>query len=166
MNERDGLLREFDDARALLLAAIAGLAEDDFGRPVGEDRWTVEDLLNHVAAWDEVATATVRDLAAGAPPSMREIADVDAWNERAVAPRRGRAPAETLAALHAARDAFRAALEAVPAALWAAEPRTGTGGETRNIPGIARAWARHDAAHGAELRVFRDRAPGGGPQTG
>ena len=165
MSDRGELLRELDDARALLLAAIDGLTKSDFARPVDEGRWTVEDLLNHVAAWDEAATAAVRDLAAGAPPSMREVADVDAWNERAVAARRGRPPADTLAALHAARGALRAALDAAPADLWGVEPRTGAGGTARNVPGIVRAWARHDAEHAAELRAFRDRATGTGPRA-
>jgi len=156
MGERDELLRGFDDARALLSAAVEGLADDDFGRPVGEGRWTVEDVINHVAAWDQAATAAVRALVAGAPPAMRPVEDVDAWNEGAVAPHRGRRPPETLAALHAARDAFRAVVDAAPAELWAVEPRTGANGEARNLPGIVRAWAGHDAAHAAELRAVRD----------
>ena len=165
MSDRDRLLRDLDDARALLIAATDGLPEADFGQPMTERGWTPEDLLNHVTAWDEVATAAVRDLAAGAPPSMREVTDVDRWNETAVAPLRGRALEDTLAALNAARAAFRAALEAVPTPLWAEEPRTGSEGEARNVPGIVRAWTRHDAEHAADLRVFRDRASGSGPQS-
>ena len=68
MSDRDRMLRESDEARALLLAAVEVLGEAEFGRPVAEGRWTVEDVLNHVAAWDEAATAAVRDLAAGAAP--------------------------------------------------------------------------------------------------
>ncbi len=96
---------------------------------------------------------------------MREMTDVDTWNETAVTSLRGRAPTDTVAALHTARAAFRAALGEVPTPLWAEEPRLGTDGEARNVPGIVRAWARHDAEHAADLRAFRDRAPGSGPQS-
>ena len=164
MNERDRLLRELDDARALLLAATDGLPDADFGRPMADGAWTPEDLLNHVTAWDAYATAAVAVLVTGRPTSAPPVENEDAWNEAAVAPLRGRPPTETLAALHAARDAFRAALEAAPATLWTVTPRTGAGGQGRNLPGIVRAWAEHDAEHAAELRAFRDRAAGSGPQ--
>jgi uncharacterized damage-inducible protein DinB len=145
MDERTRLLREFDDARSRLLAAVEGLSEEDFTRPLGADAWTPEDLLNHIAAWDEYAAAIVRDLTAGRRSNV-SVGDTDEWNARVTATRRGHSLAETLAALQAARAAFHAALGDAPDSLWDIL--------AANVQGRA----EHDTEHANELRALRDRS--------
>ena len=165
MADRNALLRELDDARALLLAAVEGLPDAAFAQTVAAGRdWTVADVLNHVAAWDDIAAESVIDLAAGRPPRSW-VDDVDDWNARAVEDRRDRTPGEILSDLHRARTAFRAALDAAPEAVWTAAPCPTPTGGTVDLPDICHVWAHHDSEHAAELRAFRDRDPGAGPQT-
>ncbi len=163
MVDRERLFRDLNDARALLLAALEGMTDEDLGRHLPGHAWTVADLLHHITAWDEVGEATVKAMETGATLDAF-VADVDAWNEQIVAARHGQDPGTTLTDLHAARERLRATLAAVPSSLWD-QTRTAPGGQPVSLPGICATWTRHDIEHAAELRVVRDRDPAGGPQT-
>ncbi len=58
MVDRERLFRDLDDARALLLAALEGMTDEDLGPHLPGHAWTVADLLHHITAWDEVGAAT------------------------------------------------------------------------------------------------------------
>jgi uncharacterized damage-inducible protein DinB len=77
------LIQEFQQARATLLNAIAGLTEEDFLRPGAVGYWSVKDVLAHLTAWEsELVTALVRieNKQKGAPHIVK-IDDIDEWNE-------------------------------------------------------------------------------------
>ncbi len=67
--------------RERLRALVAGLTDDDLRRPV-TDRWTVADMLGHIAFWDALALSLVEKLEAGVPfsPADHEPDDVDPIN--------------------------------------------------------------------------------------
>lgn len=157
--DRDALLRRLDDARALLLAAIEGVSEADLARPLEEGGWTAQTVLDHIEAWDAFATDAVREVLRGGTPTSP--ADVDVWNAAAVAERRGRSPAATLAALDESRRTLRDGLRAAPEHQWVRNPNP----DLIDLPGLARVWAEHDEEHAAELRAWRDHATVG-PETG
>ena len=163
MDDRETLLRDLDDARALLLASLEGMTGAEVDHPLPDQPWTVADLLHHITAWDEVGAATVAAMERGSRLDMY-VEDVDDWNDRAVASRRGNPPETTLNRLHEARDDLRSALVKAPPALWE-QTSPAPSGRPVSLPGICRTWSRHDAEHAAELRAVRDRDPGGGPQT-
>ncbi len=163
MVNQQTLLRELDDARALLLAAMEGIPEADWADPLPGQAWTVADLLHHITAWDEVGAATVEAMTTGSSLEMF-VDDVVAWNDQAVTARRDTSPGTTLADLHEARERLRSALQKAPSELWK-ETRVSPQGHPVSLPGICGTWTRHDIEHAAELRAVRDRDPGGGPQT-
>jgi hypothetical protein len=85
--------------KSVLIAALNG-ARDEFltgvalippteraSRPVC-GHWTVKDLVGHVADWEQVGVEGLRDMAAGRPPNIAYIPDIDAWNRRHAAARR------------------------------------------------------------------------------
>ncbi len=153
MREPAQVRRGLDRARERLDVAVARLRDEDYGRSVGADDWTVRDVLNHVAAWDEVAATTVRELAAGIPPT-RYIQDVDAFNAQAVAAGRGRSPAECRAAVAAARRSFLAELDRASPEAWTREMTESEGRARVSIPIVCNVWTRHDEEHAAELEAL------------
>ena len=55
-----------DHERERLRALVARLTDDDLRRPV-TDRWTVADMLGHLAFWDAYALSLAEKLEAGIP---------------------------------------------------------------------------------------------------
>ncbi|MDP9469624.1 MAG: DinB family protein [Chloroflexota bacterium] len=163
MVDRQTLLRELDDARALLLSALEGMIDADLGCRLPAHSWTVADLLHHITAWDEVGATTVEAMENGTRVNTY-VDDVDAWNDQAVAARRGNLPETTLGDLHAARERLRSALITASPSLWE-KTCTTPKGHPVSLPEICRTWTRHDAEHAADLRAVRDRDPAAGPQT-
>jgi Mycothiol maleylpyruvate isomerase N-terminal domain len=67
--------------RERLRVLVARLTDDDLRRLV-TDRWTVADMLGHLAFWDARALSLVEKLEAGVPfvPADHEPEDVDPMN--------------------------------------------------------------------------------------
>lgn len=86
--DRAQLLQHYRDMRATLLAAIAGLTEQQLIEP-SIDGWSVKHHLFHLAAWDEIRANEVRRISAGQESAWRGRGDEDeAFNAIATALRR------------------------------------------------------------------------------
>jgi hypothetical protein len=110
--------------RERLRALVAGLTDDDLRRPV-TDRWTVADMLGHLAFWDAYALSLVEKLEAGVPfsPADHEEVDVDPINAAAralVSAMPPRQVAELAVRLAEAVDRGVATLD--PQRLWPEDP--------------------------------------------
>jgi predicted RNase H-like HicB family nuclease/uncharacterized damage-inducible protein DinB len=71
----------------LLSAADLVPPEERTSRPVcGE--WTLQDVLGHVADWEDWIVAGLRDMAAGRKPGIPTVTDEEAWNQEHAAARR------------------------------------------------------------------------------
>jgi len=105
------LLAVLAAARAELLAVAALVpSEERQSRPVcGE--WTLKDVLGHVADWEWVGVEGLRHMAAGRPPRVEHVEDIEAWNRAHAEVRRGQSWEEVWADLHAARRAMLDVLE-------------------------------------------------------
>jgi hypothetical protein len=68
-------------------------------------------LLGHIADWEWVGVDGLRDMAAGRPPQVEHIADIEAWNQAHYQTRRGQPWDDVWADLHAAREALVEVLE-------------------------------------------------------
>ncbi|HEY7677034.1 MAG TPA: maleylpyruvate isomerase N-terminal domain-containing protein [Candidatus Methylomirabilis sp.] len=148
-HEAAHLVAELDAAFAELKATVAGL--DDAARGVVmQGRWTVKDILAHIAGWHREMTPALERLARGekAIPDGANYNDFDAWNARFVEARRGMTPAQVEAELHESFAAFRAALLAVP--------------EARRQPGRTAGKIAQDAGfehyrhHASQIRRWRE----------
>jgi uncharacterized protein (TIGR03083 family) len=147
------LRRELDRARARLEAAIALIEDADYARPVVDAGWTVRDVVFHVAAWDEVAATTVREIAAGLAPT-RYIEDVDGFNAEASAAGHDRSPAACRVFLAETRSSFLAELDAAPPEAWQRQIPESPGGPVVSLPIVLDVWTRHDDEHADELEAF------------
>jgi uncharacterized damage-inducible protein DinB len=103
--------------KAVLLAALAAArdelmtaaalvpAEERESQPVcGE--WTLKDVLGHVADWEWFGVDGLRQMAAGQPPQVEHVQDIDAWNQAHAEARRDQPWEAVWADLHAARRAL------------------------------------------------------------
>jgi hypothetical protein len=106
--------------RERLNALVSRLGDDELRRPVNE-RWTVADVLGHIAFWDARVLALSDKLERGVPfsPSDDEPEDVDWINDatlpliHAIAPRQA-----AQLALRLAEEADRRVASLEPAVLW------------------------------------------------
>ena len=110
--------------RERLRVLVTRLTDDDLGLLI-TDRWTVADVLGHVAFWDARALSLAEKLESGAPFVLadHEPEDVDAINAAARALLRALAPrqvAELAVSLADETDRRVAALD--PRRLWPDDP--------------------------------------------
>ncbi|HIE37753.1 MAG TPA: DUF664 domain-containing protein [Anaerolineae bacterium] len=107
------LLAALAAAREELLTAAALVPPEErtSRRVCGE--WTLKDVLGHVADWEWLGVEGLRHMAAGQPPRVEHVEDVDAWNQAHAEARREQPWDDVWADFHAARQALLTVLEGV-----------------------------------------------------
>ncbi|MCU0618551.1 MAG: DinB family protein [Gemmatimonadaceae bacterium] len=136
----------------LLAALIEGVAMDRLARPEGEGRWSVADVLAHLADCEVLYGWRVRQVLTRADARLDAI-DQDAWVARARAA--AVPPQASLAALAAMRAVHGPLLRSLTDADLA---RTGVHGERgpETLASMVRLWAGHDLFHVAQVeRILR-----------
>ncbi len=104
------LLAALTAAREELLTAAALVPPEERSsrRVCGE--WTLKDVLGHVADWEWLGVEGLRHMAAGHPPQVEHVEDVDAWNRAHAEARREQPWDDVWADFHAARQALLSVL--------------------------------------------------------
>jgi uncharacterized damage-inducible protein DinB len=148
--EAAALLAELDNSFAELKSTYAGLSDADM-TVVMQGRWSVKDILAHIAGWHREMVPAFERLARGekAIPAGVDYTDPDPWNARFVEARRAMGPEQVKAELEDSFVAFRQALLSVP------EPRrrgSRTAGRITHEAGID-----HHRHHAAQIRAWHGR---------
>jgi len=100
------LLAALAAARDELLTAAARVPpEERASRPVC-GKWTLKDVLGHVADWEWLGVDGLREMAAGHAPQVEYVEDLDAWNQAHTEARRSQSWEAIWADFHAARQAL------------------------------------------------------------
>jgi Mycothiol maleylpyruvate isomerase N-terminal domain len=110
--------------RERLRALVARLTDDDLRRPA-TDRWTVADMLGHLAFWDARALSLAEKLEAGVPFSAadHESEDVDPINAAVHALLHALPPREVAElTLRLAEETDRRVATLDPQRLWPEDP--------------------------------------------
>lgn len=147
----EALVTDLDHARDEFLDALADVDADLATVPGVMDDWSVRDLVVHVAAWCEHASAAL-DLAAegrGAEFGYSP-AETDAMNERLLDEARATSPSDALRREEASFDAFRARVVALPDAMLG--QRLGNGDTVEAV--IRYDGPDHYAEHTEHLRAW------------
>ena len=151
-SDKDLVLFEIQRARVAVMAAIQGIGGGATLRPVAEGKWSIREIVLHLAVRDRVRLDEFESLRAGNPPSWSHITDAAGhakMNEAHLAPLRGLGWDEAVRLLSTTRDELMAALQAVPAGpadVWsAAHP---FGACMRNL-------APHDRKHAEAIKNAR-----------
>ena len=146
------LLAALDAVREELLAAAALVPVEGREARTVCGTWVLKDLLGHVADWEGFGAEGLRLMAAGRPPEVEAIEDVDAWNQAHTQARRGQSWEQVWDDLHAARRALCDALKEMDEAALACSFRFPWGPE-----GTPYQWAgvyfAHDREHARDLHT-------------
>jgi len=162
--ETDELVRRLRERRLTTLALADQIKEDRWREPALSGERSIHDLLSHILAWDEWAVATFeisahREL----PPVLRRaLADVDAFNAKAVARHRGISRDDLLSGLQAANPRLLSSARVGGGAEWEMRRIEGLlpedviagGSSNRKAPsvrGILHMLLEHEAVHDQEI---------------
>jgi len=143
--DRDALIRHYEEAHDALLAAIDGIDAPQLAEP-SLDGWSVADHLAHIAAWDEIRASEVARISAGYDSAWRMSGGQDdAFNEMAHELRRGFSPEQALWELETSHQRL---LDAITAA--------SERGLDASLYGEAGLLTDHHAEHAGWLRRWRE----------
>jgi len=150
MDERERLIRQFDGAREQVRAALAGIDP----RMAVNPRWSVKELVAHLAGWDAVTGDALRAHATGDLAETPAKGGINAYNARSVAARRGLSYEETVADWEQASDGLRQALVDMPAERLS-EKMVFPWGPKGTVARAVAIMAGHEEEHAHELHVLR-----------
>ncbi|MGB8646248.1 MAG: DinB family protein [Anaerolineae bacterium] len=82
--KRDEAIVKLRAARRVLFDSLAGVSDEELTRPNAVATWSIQDLLGHIAAWDEETLRTVQAFSMQATPlysyTISDRNDFAAWN--------------------------------------------------------------------------------------
>ncbi len=160
MTDLKALLVELDRARAEFHQALEDVDEALATAPGVVGEWSVRDLVVHVAAWCEHATAALDLAAAGRGGEFGYSRDrTDAMNEEILAQARSLPPRGALIREDEAFDAFRARVAGLEGAQL--DERLGNGDTVEAV--IRYDGPDHYAEHTEHLRAWFDADDDGEP---
>ena len=145
------LVAVLNAARDELLASVDLIPPADrASRPVC-GYWTLKDLVGHLADWEQVGVAGLRDMATGRPPDVAPIPDIEAWNREHAAAREDQ-PWETCwEDLHETRDQLLDVLRGMDQEQIERSYRFPWGPRGTTYEWV-RVFATHDREHAHDLR--------------
>jgi hypothetical protein len=128
--------------------ALHGLNEDHMAE-VWLGTWSIREIVAHMVGWHREMTPVLERLARGERPVAPGVSydDVDAWNAKFVAARRGAEAADLLLELDKSHERFMHQADAVP------EERFQPGKTTYKI--VDGNSAHHYHEHGEQIREWR-----------
>jgi uncharacterized damage-inducible protein DinB/predicted RNase H-like HicB family nuclease len=147
------LLAALDAAREELLACSALIPVEERASQPLCDAWTLQDVLGHVADWEWLGAEGLEHMAAGREPMVEHVTELDAWNQAHVEARRGQSWETIWDDVHAARRAFRSALERIDQVTLSRKFSTPWG--ARATPhDWACVYVEHDREHARNLHTW------------
>ncbi len=151
------LAGQLHDARERLLASFAGLTEEEMAQAGVAGRWSVRDVLAHVAAWDRAVTEQFRAMLAGERHPLLDMDEegVQQFNEEHWSANQSMPLAEAVAELTAAREEMLTLLREVDnPSLFA--PAPGDEQADMSIAACLNAQISHDEEHAEMIEEWRE----------
>lgn len=105
--KRDEAIQSLRTGRKDLQDVLAELTEEDFTRPKAAGKWSLQDVLAYIAAWDEEIVRVLQTFPMPGESvfsyTISDRNDFAAWNEEQVARRRAMTPAQVMSEFESAR---------------------------------------------------------------
>lgn len=156
--KRDEAIQQMRAARKELTETINGMSEDDFLRAKAIDKWTLKDLLAHIASWDEEIVRVLQTFTMPGDSQYTYVIsdrnDYGVWNDDQVAARRELNVNQTMSEFEIARRDLLQVVEGLTDPVlnrsrmtpWG-KPETGFELLTGQID--------HDREHAVQIRSYR-----------
>jgi hypothetical protein len=156
--KRDEAIQQLRAGRKELQETILGLTEEDFLRPKAIDKWTLKDMLAHVASWDEEIVRVLQTFTMpGESQYTYVIADRNGfavWNEEQVGSRRERTFSETMSEYEIARRDLIQVVEGLTDAVLNRSRMTSWGKPATGFA-LIMTQVEHDREHAEQVRSYR-----------
>ena len=159
-DRKDAIRQHLATTRALLIDAVAGLSEAEWGRSVApalsgvegssESSWTVKQIVAHLASAEPGQIATGRRMLAG-EAALPEGFSLDFWNQRQVEKRRDRSPADLLSDLSQSRQELSAWIDGLSEADLDKSGQHARG-DFITVEQLCIRIGEHEAQHAEEIR--------------
>jgi hypothetical protein len=161
------LLAQIASARAHLWMQLLGVSRGTLTTVIIADGKTAKDILDHLAAWDQLFGTRVRSILAGRAEDLEHIPDRDAFKTWVFQERHDWPLERSIEALQAGRAECLAVATVVPWDDMIREHVT-PAGDRPLIWELAEGRAVHDAQHIAQIQAWREQAclqPMPGPKS-
>jgi uncharacterized protein (TIGR03083 family) len=156
--KRDEAILELRTARKELQETLIGMSEEDYLRPKAIDKWTLKDLLAHVASWDEemvrVLQAFSMQTESAFSYSISERNGFAVWNEEQVAQRRDNTLPQVIAEFESARRDLIQVIEGLTDPVLNRSRMT-SWGKTATGFQLITTQVEHDREHAGQVRSYR-----------
>jgi hypothetical protein len=167
MSQRKQAIAEYlRQSHAATWPVLSSLTEAERALPVfgdGDARWSVSDLVGHLADAESGLLGQIERLLAG-KATVPEDFDLDRWNRSAVRRSKGRTHQDLLDQILKAHQEALAMLAAIPESSLDQSGRHGSG-EVLTVEGFFRRMADHRLGHTADLQQARNRQGGPAPKS-
>lgn len=142
------ILAELERVSDMLLTALDGLADDDLRAPYVVGEWRIQDVLAHLARWDDIAWDEITAERAG-QSSERDYANYLDLNDQWAPLDRNLSPAEARTRFAEAHQRLMSVFQDLSGDEWTV---------------LAWRWARHAVwlhypEHSAQIQAWRARRP-------
>jgi uncharacterized damage-inducible protein DinB len=145
--KRTELQERVRESHGGLVAALAGLSEEDATRQGLTEHWSIKDALSHIAAWETEAARIVTEIQAGTwKPQRMSQEMIDEFNRRAVEDRRERSFPQVREEFDAAHAEMERVIASLPEEVAESSPA---------YKYIEAVTFKHFAHHGAQIRKFK-----------
>jgi len=140
------LIRQLDEARAQLLAALANLDTKTEIYPP----WKLKELLAHLSGWDEATIASLQAHVGGGEPLTPAARGIDFYNAESVATREALSYEQVAKELKVTRDRLKAVILDIPPDKFE-QPLVFAWGPKGSVARLVAVFVHHERAHAREI---------------
>lgn len=147
LEAKKDLIRQLDDARAELLAVLAGIDTQTEIYPT----WKLKELLAHLSGWDEATIASLQIHIDGGEPLTPAARGIDFYNAESVATREALSYEQVAKELTATRDRLKEIILNMSPDKFE-QPMIFAWGPKGLVPRLVAVFVHHERAHAKEIR--------------
>jgi len=147
LEAKKGLIRQLDEARAELQAALAGLDAQTEIYP----SWKLKELLAHLSGWDESTISSLQTHIGGGEPLTPAARGIDFYNAESVASHEALSYEQVVKGCESARDRLKAVILDMPPGKFE-QPLVFAWGPTGSVSKLIAVFSHHERAHAKEIK--------------
>jgi uncharacterized protein (TIGR03083 family) len=156
--KRDEAVNKLRAARKELLEPLQGVSDEDKLRPNAVVKWSIKDLLAHIASWDEEVLRVVQAFAMQPDPhfsyTISERNDFATWNEEQIELRKDRSLEQVETEFRNARRDLIQVVEGLTDQVLM-RPKMTSWGKVRTGFELLGEVVQHDVDHSKDVRSWR-----------